>query len=297
MEFRLMAFISVARNLNFTKAARELHISQPAVSKHIQELETLLGMQLFERVGNRVLLTAAGNVCLKYAESIIDSYRRMQLEMNLMSGKFNGELRIGASTTIAQYVLPPIIAKFITRFPDVKLSMLTGNSEQIEQAIDDHKIDVGMVEGSRHRQGLRYVLFANDELVMVTSTTNRSKDEVSVDELVALPLVLREAGSGTLEVIENALADHKLSLKQMNILLQMGATEGIKYFLSNAPSAYAIISIAALSKELINNTLKVIEINGLEFCREFSFVLAQGVHNELTERFMEFVKAFDNKKL
>ncbi|MEG0498581.1 MAG: LysR substrate-binding domain-containing protein [Alistipes sp.] len=290
MEFRLVAFISVARNLNFTKAARELHISQPAVSKHIQELETTLGVQLFERVGSRVVLTAAGAVCLKHAEQITDSYRQMQLEMNLMSGTFNGELRLGASTTIAQYVLPPIIAKFITRFPDVKISMLTGNSEQIEQAIDEHRIDVGLVEGSRHRQGLRYTLFANDELVVVTSTANRSKDEVSMDEFITLPFVLREAGSGTLEVIENALAEHGISLRQMHILLQMGATEGIKYFLANAISAYAIISIAAVSKELMNNTLKVVEVEGLEFRRAFSFVSAQGAHNELTERFMEFAK-------
>ncbi|MEG1621853.1 MAG: LysR substrate-binding domain-containing protein [Alistipes sp.] len=290
MEFRLIAFVSVARNLSFTKAAHELHISQPAVSKHIQELEASLGVQLFERIGNRILLTAAGDVCLKYAESITESYRKLQLEMNLMSGTFNGVLRIGASTTIAQYVLPQVIAKFITRFPDVKLSMLTGNSEQIEQAIDEHKIDVGLVEGNSRRQGLKYLLFARDELVMVTSTANKTKDEVSIEEFTTLPLVLRETGSGTLEVIENVLAEHKLNLKQMHLLLQMGATEGIKQFLTAATSAYAIISIAALSKELLNNTLKVVDIHGLEFCREFSFVVAQGVHNELVVRFMEFAK-------
>lgn len=294
MDFRLKAFVSVARNLNFTKAAKELNISQPAVSKHIQELESVYGIQLFERMGSKIALTTAGTAFLRHADSIIESYRSLKLEMNLMAGTFSGTLRVGASTTIAQYVLPQIIARFIVRFPDIRLTLLNGNSEQIEHALNKHDIDIGLVEGSSRHQGLRYAHFAKDELVMVTGVQNRIADEISVEELARLPLVLREAGSGTLEVIERALAIHDLRLSQMNIMLQLGSTESIKSFLLNCPSACAIISIAALTRELTENKLKVVEVDDLRLEREFAFVTAMGQQNDIVDKFMQFI---NNNKL
>lgn len=296
MYFRLSVFISVARHLNYTKASKELHISQPAITRHIQELEATYGVQLFERSGNSITLTKAGHIFLKHAESIIENFRALEFDMNLLSGNYAGTLRIGASTTIAQYVLPAIVAKFISRFPDIRFTMLTGNSEQIEAAVEEHKIDLGLVEGNSRKHNLKYTLFAKDELVLVTNTKNKTKSEISVDELADLPLVLREHGSGTLDVIENAMSNHKKKLSQLNILLQLGSTESIKSFLLNYPSAYAIISIAALHKELIDNKLTVIEIENLELAREFTFILPQGTKHDLAEKFMQFAgKSYNNK--
>lgn len=289
MDFRLKVFISVAHNLNFTKAARELHISQPAISKHIQELETGYGVQLFERRGNRVSLTTAGELFLKHAETITESYHALKLDMNLQSGTFSGVLRIGASTTIAQYILPELIAKFIKRFADIRFTMYTGNSEQTEHELASHRIDVALVESSSRHSGMKYTHISKDELVMVTSTQNKIKNEVTIEQLKILPLVLRENGSGTLEVIEDVLLSHNLKLSQMNILLQLGSTESIKSFLLNCPSAYAIISVSGVAKELINNTLKIVDINEMIIEREFAFVTTQGAQNELAERFMQFV--------
>lgn len=289
MDFRLKVFISVARNLNFTRAARELYISQPAISKHIQELESGYGVQLFERKGSRVSLTSAGEIFLKHAETITESYHALKLDMNLQSGTFSGILRIGASTTIAQYILPELIAKFIKRFTDIRFTMYTGNSEQIEHELASHRIDIGLVESSSRHSGMKYTHISKDELVMVTSTQNKISDEVSIEQLKNLPLVLRENGSGTLEVIENALLKHNLKLSQMNILLQLGSTESIKSFLLNCPSAYAVISISGVNKELINNTLKIVDINNTIIEREFAFVTIQGAQNEFADRFMQFV--------
>lgn len=294
MDFRLKVFIAVARNLSFTKAAKELHISQPAISKHIQELEQLYAVQLLERKGSNVAMTHAGEVFLKHAEAIIDSYRMLTLDMNLISGIFSETLNVGASTTIAQYILPELIARFVSRFPDIRFTMFSGNSEQIEQALIEHRIDVGLVEGDGHHSGLHYAHFAKDELVLVTNTQNRCNDEVSIKELQQLPLVLREAGSGTLEVIENALRGHGLDLTRMNILLQLGSTEGIKSFLGSCPSAYAIISIAALTRDLMDNRLRVIEIDGLTIERNLSFVTTHGAKNEIVEKFMRFIS--DNER-
>lgn len=288
MNFRLSVFISVARNLSFTKAAAELYISQPAISRHIKELEEYYKVQLFERAGSRINLTVVGSMFLKHAESIVADYRALQLEMNLLSDNFTGKLHIGASTTIAQYVLPPIAAKYISSFPDVKLSLTSGNTEQIEQALEEYKIDLGFIEGSHRKHSLRYTPFAQDELVLITNVQNPIEDEISLNKLQSLPLVLRESGSGTLEVIERALSKHGIKLSQMNILLQLGSTESIKLFLQNSLTVFAIVSIAAVSQELLSNKLKVIEIEGLQLNREFAIVINQGVHSNIHDHFLKF---------
>lgn len=119
-DFRLRVFITAAKTLNFTKCAEQLFISQPAVSKHIGELESRYKVQLFERSGSRLALTEAGRVMLEHAERIADGYRRLQYEMDLFTDRLGGELKVGASTTIAQYVLPQVLARFTARFPEVK---------------------------------------------------------------------------------------------------------------------------------------------------------------------------------
>ena len=139
MDFRLKVFYSVATNLSFTKASHELFISQPAISKHIRELEQRFETPLFERNGNKIQLTRAGELLLSHAQSLLAAYRQLNFEMNLLTNHFSGELRLGASTTISQYVLPPLLAKFMKKFPDIKLSLLHGNSNDIERALTEGK--------------------------------------------------------------------------------------------------------------------------------------------------------------
>lgn len=147
-DFRLRVFSSVAKNLSFTKASQELFISQPAITKHIQELETMYQTRLFERMGNKILLTDAGRLLLEHCEKILEDYGRLEYEMNLLRNEHTGELRLGASTTIAQYVLPPLLARFIEKFPQVSLSLFSGNSSEVEKALQEHRIDLALVEGN-----------------------------------------------------------------------------------------------------------------------------------------------------
>lgn len=291
MDFRLNVFVSVARSLNFTRAANELHISQPAISRHIQELESAYQTQLFNRLRGKISLTPSGEVFLKHAESIIESYKLLKLEMNLLNGNFTGKLKVGASTTIAQYILPPLLARFISAYPDIHLSVITGNTQQIEEALEEHRIDIGLIEGNHRKQSLRYLPFKKDELVLVTNIKNKTADEISIDELIRLPLLLRESGSGTLDVIEETLLAHGIKTDTMNVLFQLGNTESIKLFLENNSSVFAIVSIAAVAKELIQNTLKVIDLKDVEFHREFAFVLGLGSQNEIQNSFIRFLNA------
>ena len=274
--------------MSFTKAARELFISQPAITKHIQELENIYKVQLFNRIGGKISLTPQGEIFLKHANEILAQYKLLANEMELVTEQFSGELKIGASTTIAQYLIAPLLADFIVRFPQVKVSLFTGNSEQIEDALENKKIDIGLVAGSRRRNHLKYSPLAKDELVLVTSSQNPIGESVAVTDIATLPLVLREVGSGTLEVIEKALLENGIKLSVMNILLHIGTTEGIKNFLKTSKNSYAIVSIISVLEELKNNDLKIVDIVGMEMLREFVFVTMQGGQNTRLERFMSF---------
>ena len=229
-DFRLKVFITAARTLSFTRTAERLFISQPAVSKHIGELESQYKVQLFMRRGSRLELTGAGETLLACAERLADDYRRMQYEMSLCADAPVGELRLGASTTIAQYLLPPILARFTTRFPGVRVAMMSGNSDQVEQALGGHGIDLGMVESLSRRQGLHYTVFAPDELVLVARTGGpySRTESITADELREIPLVLREGGSGTLEVIKAALGRAGIRIPQLNVVMLDRGDQGFR---------------------------------------------------------------------
>lgn len=269
-DFRLRVFITAAKTLNFTKCAEQLFISQPAVSKHIGELESRYKVQLFERSGSRLALTEAGRVMLEHAERIADGYRRLQYEMDLFTDRLGGELKVGASTTIAQYVLPQVLARFTARFPEVKVSLASGNSEQVEAALARHDTDLGLVESSARHPGFHYEPFIPDELVLIASTKGRYGrcDQVTLAELQTVPLVLRESGSGTLEVISKYLAAADVRLASLRVVMQLGSTESIKSFVRNS-DAMAIVSVASIVDELRSGELRIIDIEGCTIRRDF----------------------------
>lgn len=290
-DFRLKVFITAARTLSFTRAAGQLDISQPAVSKHVAELETRYGLQLFTRRGSRLELTDAGRTLLDAAERLADDYRRLEYEMSLCTGQTEGELRLGASTTIAQYLLPPILARFAARFPQVRVSLLSGNSGQVEQALGDHAIDLGLVESVSRRQGLHYTLFRPDELVLVARPGGKyaRTESVTPEALCRIPLVLRENGSGTLEVISAALAERGIRLPQLNVVLRLGSTEGIKRFVRHS-DAMAIVSAFSVVDELRSGTLRIVDLDGLPLLRDFVFVHAEAHPARLVRQFLDFAR-------
>ena len=213
-DFRLKVFRSVAQNLSFTKASKELFVSQPAITKHIQELESIYQTRLFERRGNVIALTGAGKLLLEHCEKILDDYKRLEYDMHLLRGEYVGELKMGASTTIAQYVLPPLLADYISKFENVTLSLISGNSSEIETLVLENRIDLGLVEGISKNPMLRYTPFISDELVAVVRTDCCLPigEALKPRQLLDFPLALRERGSGTLEVIEKALEKHNIKL-------------------------------------------------------------------------------------
>lgn len=295
-DFRLRVFSSVAKNLSFTKSSQELFISQPAITKHIQELETMYQTRLFERMGNKILLTDAGRLLLEHCEKILEDYGRLEYEMNLLRNEHTGELRLGASTTIAQYVLPPLLARFIEKFPQVSLSLFSGNSSEVEKALQEHRIDLALVEGNTRQPNLKYTPFLQDELVAIVHTHSKwmDYDEITLDELKEVPLVLRERGSGTLDVLITALHKHNIKLSDLTIRMHLGSTESIKLFLENS-ECMGILSIRSINKELYSGKFKVLDIKDLVMFREFDFVQLQGQDTGLPALFMQFANHYKEK--
>ncbi len=290
-DFRLKVFQSVARNLSFTKASQELFISQPAITKHIQELESTYQTRLFDRQGGKISLTESGQLLLEHCERILEEYRKLEYEMHLLHNQYTGELRLGASTTIAQYVLPPMLGTFISKFPQVELSLLNGNTREMEAALQEHRIDLAMVEGVTRLPNLRYTPFLEDELVVVVRTGSRLPvdDEITPQRLARLPLVLRERGSGTLDVFERAMLQHNIKLSTLHVLMYLGSTESIKLFLEHT-DCLGVVSIRSVSRELYAGRLRVVEVKGLEMKREFNFAQLQGQESGLSQVFMQFAR-------
>lgn len=297
-DFRLKVFKTVADRLSFTKAAAELLISQPAVTKQINELERLLGKPLFLRHGNRISLTDDGVRLLEYANRILALYGELRDAFVEEQGAFSGEIRLGASTTLSQYVLPGLLAKFRKLYPDVRVTLFNGNTEQIERQIADGKLDFGMIEGTASNPALHYELFMDDELVLVTSASNTSftREVITAADLPALPLVIRENGSGTLDVLSRELSRHGLSLRQLHIEMQLGSTESIKHYLFYSDT-FAFVSVQAVLDKLAANRLRVVEVGDMELVRRFSFVTAHGQRSRLTDLFKQFCLNHYNRKL
>ena len=296
-DFRLKVFYTVARRLNFTKAAEELFVTQPAVTKHIHEIETYYKTQLFQRNGTKIKLTPAGTTLLAHAEQLFTIYRNIEVDLAAINENVKGTLRIGASTTVAQYVLPKYLASFRQKFPEINIALTANNTEYIENALIAGKIDFGIIEGQSKRPQIRYASFLKDEIVLCTRTGNPliKKQTISLPALKELPLLMREQGSGSQEVIVAALKKAGVKLSQLKIEMVLESTESIKSYISSSDS-FALLSIHSILKELKSNELTIIDIKDLHIERNFFFVKQQGDNQPLTGLFMKFISS-DNLKL
>jgi DNA-binding transcriptional LysR family regulator len=209
-----------------------------------------------------------------------------------------GLLRLGSSTTISQYIISPVLARFHQKQQDIKVNLLNGNTEQIEHALINKEIEIGIVEGQSKNQSIKYVPFIKDELVLVCNTQNPlvKQNEISLEDLKSMKFITRERGSGTLEVIEYALKQVGVKLSDLQIEMQLGNTESIKSYLLNS-DCFAFMSIHAVEKELKNNELIVLDVEGLSIERYFYIITLLGKSDPLSELFIQNISSHYNLKL
>jgi len=288
-DFRLKVFYAVAKRLSFTKAAADLFITQPAVTKHIKELEQYFKVQLFERQGNQIRLTKQGQLLLEYTEEIFRIYRKMEFDLAAFSENYKSQLHVGASSTISQYVIPYTLAQFHKKYKDVAVKLMNGNTEQIELALLNNDIDLGIIEGKSKNKGIKYTEFIRDEIVLVSNIDNPliKSHQLSIKQLKTIPMLIRETGSGTLDVIAHSLKSFELSFSQLNIEMELGSTEAIKTYLHNS-NCVAFLSRHSVVNEVADKSFKIVEVENLHIVRNFHFIERQGTSEQLANLFMTF---------
>lgn len=269
---RLQVFYTVARMLSFTKAADTLHMTQPAVTFQVRQLEDYFNTRLFDRTHNRVTLTAAGRKIYEYCERIFELYSEMDHAVRDLTGDMSAPLSLGASTTIAEYMLPVLLRGFKDKHPEVNLRLKVSNTEGIVSMVENSMIDLGIVEAPVTNKNLVVEICKLDQLVVVMQPDHplAGRKTVRMEEILQLPFICREEGSGTREVIMDYIDSCKLDRNNLNVCLELGSPESIKGAVE-AGMGISILSRATLAKELALGTLACTSLAPpLE--RAFSFV-------------------------
>ncbi|MGA9588083.1 MAG: LysR substrate-binding domain-containing protein [Terracidiphilus sp.] len=288
----MVVFRAVAQHLSFRKAAEELYLTQPAVSLQIKALEEDLGVQLFDRTGSRVALTSAGKTMLSYAEQAHALLQRAEHEIAAIGGELAGHLALGASTTIAQYVLPRMLGEFLAEHSRVQPTLISGNTEHIVDAVAKHEIALGFIEGPSRSRDVKSESFLTDELVLIVPAAHEwaERARIAASELKTVPLLMRERGSGTRHVVEMALEDHHVKPALLTIAMELDSTEAIKSAVEAGLGA-GFVSKWAIAKDARTGTsFKIVEVDELRMRREFLMVYAAGPEPQgLVQEFRRFV--------
>lgn len=269
---RLHVFYSVARLLSFTKAAEALHMTQPAVTFQVRQLEEHFNTRLFDRTHNKISLTEAGKRVYEHAEKIFEIYSELENSVRELTGEISGVLILGASTTVAEYMLPALLGDFKAKFKDVNIRLKVSNTDGIVSMVENNVIDLGVVEAPVNNKNLAVEVCRTDRLVAIAPPGHElaGHDKVHVEEILEYPFICREEGSGTRDVIVDYIKHAGVEPAKLNIIMELGSLEAIKGAVE-AGIGVGIVSRATLTKEIKLKSLEVIELDPpLE--RPFSFV-------------------------
>lgn len=274
--FRLKVFRVVATHLSFSRAAEELLLTQPAVTQQIHALEVDYGVPLFDRGGGRITLTPEGKVLLPYAEKLKALSDEAFVAVAGASGKQAGQLAIGASQTIGQYLLPNLVAGFLRENPRVIITATSGNSDAMLEALMAHRIHLALIEGPALRKDIHVEPFMKDHMVLVVPVNHQWADrEIDISSLQEAPLLMREFGSGSRRVVEKALAHAGLKRKDLNTRMELDSTEGLLSAVE-AGLGVTFVSHWAVRNQLALGTLKLASVRGLKLSRMFSLAYPTG---------------------
>jgi len=290
---RLQVFHTVARLLSFTKAAESLHMTQPAVTFQVRQLEEYFNTRLFDRTHNRISLTEAGNRVYGFADRIFELYAEMENAVRDMTGEISGVLIMGASTTIAEYMLPALLGDFKKKYPDVNVHLKVSNTDGIVSMVENNDIDLGVVEAPVMNKNLMVEGCRKDRLVAIVPPQHplAGKQQVEVKELLEFAYIEREEGSGTREVIQEYLGGLGIGANDVHVSMELGSPEAIKGAVE-ASMGVAIVSEVTIHKELQLGTLVALELDPpLE--RPFSFVhQKQKFRQRAMDELLEFARNY-----
>ena len=285
MNFRkLKIFYETAISLNMTEAGKKLYISQPSVSQAIRELENELEVKLFDRIGKKLYLTNEGEIYLKFVSRILNLNEEVKIMLDDLKNNVTGKIKIGASTTIGTYILPNVIKSFLEKNKDVEISIVIENTEDIEKLILDNDVDIAFVEGDVNSKDIVKEELWKDKLVFV-----KAKD-IDIEYKEKIPLIMRERGSGTRDIIETNL---KNSNVDYSICMELGSTELILKVVE-VGLGIACVPYRCVEKEIKEGILEEVFIDGVkEIKRDFRFIYHEDKFLSNTMKaFLEELKSY-----
>jgi DNA-binding transcriptional LysR family regulator len=269
---RLQVFHTVAKVMSFTKAAETLHMTQPAVTFQVKQLEDFFNTRLFDRTHNKITLTDAGKVVYDYSDQILELYEKMNSDVREMTGEVTGTLVIGASTTIAEYMLPSLLGAFKKQYDDVNIRLQVGNTDAIVSMVENNMIDLGLVEAPVHNKNLEVDVCRIDEMQLICPKTHplAKRNKVTVEDFRKYGYITREEGSGSRTVIDSYIREQGLTYSDLKVVMELGSPEAIKMAVES-DVGIAIVSRSTLAKELKLDTLVAIPLDP-PILRPFSHV-------------------------
>jgi LysR family transcriptional regulator, transcriptional activator of the cysJI operon len=285
----LKTFVTLAELKNFTKASEVLHISQPSVSLHIKNLEKEFHTELFKRSPKHVQITPTGDILYNRAKQMISIYEQTKEEILEHHNSVQGELIIGASFTIGEYILPSFLFKLQRDFPELKLKVIIGNTEEIVQNVRLFQVDIGLIEGQTNDKELSIHSFMQDELFIISSPSHSSfKGDITLDDLQNHTWITREEGSGTREYLNHVIRSNGLKVKS---LLTISSNQGIKESVIQGVGI-SLLSYSVIERELKHGDLSIVRLENHSFTRTFSYVFSPVMKNKRSvEAFINLIRS------
>lgn len=286
---QLEAFIYVSEEKNFTRAAKLLYMTQPAISFQIKALEEHLGIQLFERMDKKVYLTDGGEILYPQAKKILEAYSSIKDGIVALKGLEKGRMTIGASTIPGEYLLPRLIGQFKNIYPNLLISLAIGSTDQMIHKLTEREIDIAVIGVMPDDTKFETFKLASDQLVLI-APSNFKSTSISLENLKSQPLIVREIGSGTRRVIEEELHNNDISVKSLNIQMELGSTRAVLTAVE-AGLGLSFVSQWALKEALELNKVKVVELDKFKINRYLYGALNPNKYNNsVTKAFQSFIK-------
>ncbi|GAB3055750.1 selenium metabolism-associated LysR family transcriptional regulator [Virgibacillus ainsalahensis] len=290
---RLKTFIAVAEKSSFSEAAKILFVTQPTITSQIKALEKEMGTKLFERTTKKVEMTQSARILLKYAREIVQMNDAARKEITHMESQSYGDLRMGCSLTIGEYILPQFLKQFKETYPLIQLQVNIENSHSILESIKAQFIDIGLIERPIQDHQLCVEPFLKDELVLIAAPDYFSSDDshITLEQVQESPLIFREEGSGTRSVVNDYLRKAELTRDDLQIVMELGSTEAIKAAVESGLGV-SFISKNAIKKEQKLGLLKAYSITNLKMKRDFYIAYRKNhVLKSTTELFLDTLRS------
>lgn len=277
---KLKIFKTVADVKSFSKAAELLFLTQPTVTFQIKKLENYLNVTLFKRDKSGITLTPEGEILYEYASKIIDDYIEMEKVLSVFKNRFEKYINIGVSSTIGDYLIPPFIAKFEKKFPDVKINIFIGNSKEVEDGVLSKNFYVGLIEDDIESNKLVAYEFFDDEIVLVAANNADIPDKIKKEDIKNYKFIFRERGSGTRNITEKYLKEKGIKI---NPIMEVSSSKSIAEIVANS-NLLGFVSKLVAKEGIENGKLKEVKLDDVQIKRKFLWITQKNIRLPKLER-------------